>query len=158
MPNLSIISEEISNIDSLDKPLTEKYQVEFLAHNATNATQLYLNPFFINRVTKNPFNLNDRTYPVDLGTASDERIVINIALPEKYDLLEKPKDIAIALPNSGGRYSSKTTFEDNVIVINQYKQFSRSIYTSEEYLYLKEFFSKIIQNQKTDLLLKKPTK
>lgn len=158
LPNLRIISEEISNIDSLDKPLTEKYEVEFLAHNATNATQIYLNPFFINRVTKNPFNLNDRTYPVDLGTASDERIVINIALPEKYDLLEKPKDIAIALPNSGGRYLLKTTFEDNKIVINQYKQFSRSIYTSEEYLYLKEFFSKIIQNQKTDLLLKKPTK
>ena len=155
LPNLTIISEEILNIDSSEKMLTEKFEVEFLAHDATNATQLYLNPFFINRITKNPFNLNDRTYPVDLGSASDERIVINIVLPEKYDLLEKPKDLSIGLPNNGGRYLLKTTFEDNKITISQFKQFSRSLYNPEEYLYLKEFFSKIIQNQKTDLLLKK---
>jgi transglutaminase-like putative cysteine protease len=155
MPNLTITSEEILNIDSLDKPLIEQYGVEFSAHTATNATQLYLNPFFINRVTKNPFNLNERTYPVDLGTASDERIIISIVLPEKYELLEQPKDVAMGLPNNGGRYLLKTTFEDNKLGVSQIKQLSKSIYTSDEYLYLKEFFSKIIQNQKTDLLLKK---
>lgn len=154
LPNLRIISEEILNIDSLDQPLTEKYEVEFLVHDGIDATQFFLNPFFINRITKNPFNLNDRTYPVDLGSASDERIVINITLPEKYDLLQKPKDLAISLPNNGGRYLLKTTFEEHKIVVSQFKQFSRSVYTSEEYLYLKEFFSRIIQNQKTDLLLK----
>ncbi|MEJ5995865.1 DUF3857 domain-containing protein [Pedobacter sp. Du54] len=155
MPYLNITGEEISNIDSLDLPLTEKYEVEFSAHNSNNASQLYLNPFFINRITKNPFNLNERTYPVDLGTANDERIMINISLPEKYELLESPKDLAISLPNNGGKYLLKTVFEDNKLSISQLKQFSKSIYPSEEYLYLKEFYSKIIQNQKTDLLLKK---
>jgi len=155
LPELSIKSEEILNIDSLDQPLTEKYEVEFAAHNATNATQLYLNPFFINRITKNPFNLNDRSYPVDLGSASDERIVINIILPEQFELLAQPKDLSIGLPNNGGKYILKTSFEDNKITVSQYKQFTRSIYSPDEYLYLKEFFSRIIQNQKTDLLLKK---
>ncbi|MBP8067570.1 MAG: DUF3857 domain-containing protein [Pedobacter sp.] len=155
MPNLSITGEEVFNIDSLDLPLTEKYEIEFSAHSATNATQLYLNPFFINRITKNPFNLNERTYPVDLGTASDERIVVNLTLPEKYELLTQPKDMAIGLPNNGGKYVFRTTFEDNKLAISQIKQLSKSIYSSEEYLYLKEFFSKIIQNQKNDFLLKK---
>ncbi|MES2652141.1 MAG: transglutaminase domain-containing protein [Bacteroidota bacterium] len=155
LSNLTITSEEILNIDSLDNPLTEKYGVEFSAHDATNATQLYINPFFINRITKNPFNLNERTYPVDLGSASDERIIITINLPEKYDLIDRPKDLAIGLPNNGGKYILKTAFENNKISISQHKQFSKSIYSPEEYLYLKEFFSKIIQNQKIDLLLKK---
>ena len=155
MPYLSITGEEISNIDSLELPLTEKYEVEFSAHSATNPTQLYLNPFYINRITKNPFNLNERTYPVDLGTANDERIVINISLPDKYELLERPKDLAISLPNNGGKYLLKTVFEDNKLTISQLKQLSKAVYSPEEYLYLKEFFSKIIQNQKTDLLLKK---
>lgn len=155
MTNLSILSEEILNIDSLDRPLIEKYEVEFSAENGTNATQIYLNPFFINRISKNPFNLNDRTYPVDLGTSSDERIVINITLPEKYDVLEMPKDMAIGLPNNGGKYLLQTTFNDNKLSISQYKQFNRAIYHPEEYLYLKEFMSKIIQSQKTDLLIKK---
>ncbi|MGF1923709.1 MAG: DUF3857 domain-containing protein, partial [Bacteroidia bacterium] len=155
LTNLKITSEEVYNIDSLELPLTEKYGVEFAAHDATNSSQLYLNPFFINRISKNPFNLNERTYPVDLGSASDERIVINLSLPEKYDLIDHPKDMAIGLPNNGGKFILKTTFEDNKIAISQYKQFSKSIYGPEEYLYLKEFYSKIIQHQKTDLLLKK---
>lgn len=155
MANLSISGEEILNIDSLDLPLTEKYEIEFSAHQATNAAQLYLNPFFINRITKNPFNLNERTYPVDLGTASDERIIIHIQLPEKFELVEQPKDVAMGLPNNGGKYLSKTVLEDNKLNITQIKQLSKAIYTPEEYLYLKEFFSKIIQSQKTDLLLRK---
>lgn len=155
LPNLKITKEEIINIDSLDLPLIEKYEIEFSAHDISNDRPIYINPYFINRVTKNPFNLNERTYPVDLGTTSDERISISISLPEKYSVVEKPQDIAIALPNNGGRYLTKTTFEDNKLSVNQIKQLNKSIYSSEEYLYLKEFFSKIIQNQKTDLLIKK---
>jgi len=155
LPNLSITSEEILNIDSLSIPLTEKYEVVFSAHNGTNASQLYLNPFFINRITKNPFNLNERTYPVDLVTASDERILINITLPEQYELIEQPKDLAIGLPNNGGKFVLKTVLNENNLTISQYKQLSKAIYAPEEYLYLKEFFNRIIQNQKTDLLLKK---
>ncbi len=155
MTKLSILKEEILNIDSLDKPLTEKYEVEFYVHDLANADQLYLNPFFINRIAKNPFNLNERTYPIDLGAASDERIVINIALPDNYELIEKPKDMALGLPNNGGKYLLQTVLQDNKLTINQVKQFGRSIYDPEEYPYLKEFYNKIIQNQKTDLLLKK---
>ncbi|SFH02891.1 DUF3857 domain-containing protein [Pedobacter insulae] len=155
MTNLSIQKEEILNVDSLDNILTEKYEIEFSVHDLTNADQLYLNPFFINRISKNPFNLSERTYPIDLGTANDERIVINITLPEKYELLEKPKDLGIALPNGGGKYVLQTTLNNDILTITQLKQLSKSIYQAEEYPYLKEFFNKIIQNQKTDLLLKR---
>ncbi|HTN00085.1 MAG TPA: DUF3857 domain-containing protein [Pedobacter sp.] len=155
MTNLSIQKEEILNIDSLDKPLTEMYEIEFSINEQTKADQFYLNPFFVNRISKNPFNLNDRTYPIDLGTASEERIVITITLPANYELLEKPKDLAIGLPNNGGKYLLNTDLSENTLTISQLKQFNKSIYAPDEYLYLKEFYNKIIQNQKTDLLLKK---
>ncbi len=155
MTKLSILKEEILNIDSLDKPLTEKYEVEFSVHDLTKADQLYLNPFFINRISKNPFNLNERTYPIDLGAASDERTVINVALPDNYELIEKPKDMALGLPNNGGKYLLQTVLQNHKLTVSQIKQFGKSIYAPEEYPYLKEFYNKIIQNQKTDLLLKK---
>lgn len=135
--------------------LLKKYEVEFSAHYSTYETNLYLNPFFINRIIKNPFNLNERTYPVDLGSASDERIIISITLPEKYNVVEQPKDLAIGLPNGGGKYILKTNIEENKITISQFKQFNKSIYSPEEYHYLKEFYTTIMQNQKTDFLLKK---
>jgi hypothetical protein len=155
LTKISITKQEILNIDSVEKPLIEKYEIAFSAHDATDKNQLFINPFFINRITKNPFNLNERMYPVDLGSASDERIIINVSLPENYDLAEKPKDMAISLPTNGGRYLLQTSIDNNSLLVNQILQFNKPIYEADDYLYLKEFYSRIIQNQKNDVLLKK---
>jgi len=155
LTRIKILDHQISNLDSVENSLEEKYEVELTINDGTNKNQFYFSPFFIHTISKNPFNLNERTYPVDLGAASDERITINVLLPEKYVLLEKPKDMAIALPNAGGKYLLQTALDDNTISMNQILQFNNAIYQPEEYLFLKEFYSKIIQNQKTECLLKK---
>jgi len=155
LTRIKILDHQISNLDSVENSLIEKYEVEFTVNDGSNKDQFYFSPFFINAISKNPFNLNERTYPVDLGAASDERITVNVLLPEKYQLLEKPKDMAIALPNAGGKYLLQTKLEDNTISMNQILQFNNAIYQPDEYLYLKEFYSKIIQNQKAECLLKK---
>jgi hypothetical protein len=155
MPTIKITKQEILNIDSAEKPLVEVYDIEFSGYDTANKEQLFINPFFINRITKNPFNLNDRTYPIDLGSTLDERIVINITLPNQYTIQEKPKDMAIALPANGGRYLMQTNINEGAISISQLLQLNMAIYPAEDYLTLKEFYSKIIQNQKTDVLLKK---
>lgn len=158
LPRVKIMAHEISGIDSVENSLVEKYEVEFTVTDGTNQNQFYFSPFFINMITKNPFNLNERNYPVDLGAASDERIIVNLALSDKFELLEKPKDMAIGLPNSGGKYLLKTNLDGETLTLNQILQFNNAIYQPEEYLSLKEFYSKIIQNQKSEFLLKKVTK
>jgi Transglutaminase-like superfamily len=155
LTRMKILDHQILDLDSVENCLIEKYEVEFTINDGSNKDQFYFSPFFINTISKNPFNLNERTYPVDLGAASDERITVNIILPEKYQLLEKPKDMAIALPNAGGKYLLQTKLEGNTISMSQILQFNNAIYQPDEYLYLKEFYSKIIQNQKTEFLLKK---
>jgi transglutaminase-like putative cysteine protease len=155
LTRIKILEHSISNLDSVENSLIEKYEIEFTVNDGSNNNQFYFSPFFINTISKNPFNLNDRTYPVDLGAASDERIIINVTLPQKYQLVEKPKDMAIALPNAGGKYLLQTNLDENTISMSQVLQFNNAIYQPEEYLFLKEFYSKIIQNQKTEFLLKK---
>ncbi|GGE48572.1 uncharacterized protein DUF3857 [Pedobacter psychrotolerans] len=155
LPRIKIKHFEISNVDSIENALTEKYEVEFTMIDGTANKQFYLSPFFINTITKNPFNLNERTYPVDLGAATDERISIQITMPDQYEVLEKPKDMAMGLPDSGGRYLLNTSFENNTLSLTQALQLNKAIYEPEQYLYLKEFYSKIIQTQKSEYLLKK---
>lgn len=155
LTRIKILEHQISNLDSVENMLTEKYEVEFTINDGSNPNQFYFSPFFINPIAKNPFNLNERTYPVDLGAAADERVTMHITLPGKYQLMEKPKDLAIALPNGGGRYLLQSSLEGDDIAISQILQFNNAIYQPEEYLFLKEFYSRIIQNQKTELLLKK---
>lgn len=155
MTKISIKKHEISNLDSINNPLIEKYEVEFNAYNSTDVAQFFFNPYFIDSTTKNPFNLNERTYPVDLGSKQETRTNILLKVPEDFVLTDQPKDIAIAIPDNGGRYMTSTIFNDHTINFNQLLQLNKAVYQPDDYLYLKELFSRIIQNQKTDLVFKK---
>lgn len=154
LTNIKIKNYKISNLDSVENALVEEYEVEFNVGNTEN-TGNYLNPFFINPIKSNPFKLNRRNYPVDLGAASEQRIAINISLPEKIQLKEQPKDVSFALPNQGGRYILQTSLTDHNLTLNQQLSFNKAIYSPEEYHYLKEFYNQIIQTQKSDILLTK---
>ena len=155
MPGISILKHSIENIDSLDYPLIEKYEIEMKVFDNLNADQSYFNPFFIDRITKNPFNLNERTYPVDMGAASEERITMMIKLPANISVVDKPKDMSMALADNGGKYLASTAMQDDSLILNQMLQFNKPIYSSDDYLSLKEFYSRIIQSQKTDIVFKK---
>ncbi|WP_448103842.1 DUF3857 domain-containing protein [Pedobacter panaciterrae] len=155
MPGISILKHSIENVDSLDNTLVEDYEIEMKVFDNLNADQSYFNPFFINRITKNPFDLNERTYPVDMGAASEERITMIIKLPANISVIDKPKDMSMALTENGGKYLASTSMQDESFVFNEMLQFNKPIYESEDYLSLKEFYSRIIQSQKTDIVFKK---
>jgi hypothetical protein len=144
----------LDNVDSLDNTLTERYQVEMKAFDQIQDKKLFYNPFFIERISKNPFNLNERTYPVDMGAATEKRITIALTLPADYSFDEQVKDVAIALPANAAKYMTNTTLENNTLAFNLLFQLNKPSYSPDEYLYLKEFYSRIIQQQKIDLVLK----
>lgn len=158
MPKISILKHEINNLDSIENPLIERYEIEMPIFENINNDPLFFNPFFIERISRNPFNLNERTYPVDLGSKTEVRVAIAIKLPENYALAEQPKALSMSLADSGGRYLCNTALEENVLMFNQLIQFNKPIYDPAEYLSLKEFYSRIIQLQKTDIILKRPSK
>ncbi|MBC8986570.1 DUF3857 domain-containing protein [Pedobacter sp. N36a] len=155
MPKISITNHEISNVDSVNLPLVEKYELLIDSYDGDGLAQIFFNPFFIDRILKNPFNLSERTYPVDLGTASERRVTIILNVPEDYTMSDQPKDMSIGLPDNGGRYLTSTNFSDHTISFSQFLQLNKPIYDPSEYFSLKEFYSQIIQNQKTDIILKK---
>jgi transglutaminase-like putative cysteine protease len=158
MPRAKILSHKIFNLDSIENVLTEEYTIEIKTNNDLNLNQFYFNPFVINSISKNPFNLNERKYPIDLGSKSDDRATITIELPEGFEMLDKPKNLSIALGKNGGKYLLETETANSSITVNQTLQLNNVTYQPEEYLALKTFYSKIIQNQKLDFLVKKTGK
>ena len=153
--NLSILKHEITFIDSLDNPLVEKYDVVLNYYDGSDYNKLFFNPNFLNQITTNPFNLNERTYPVDMGATSETRVSMMITLPEKISLVAPVKDMSMGLPNNDCRYQTFTKYEDNTLNFSSLLQLNKPVYAPEEYLSLKEFYSKIIQQQKIDLVLQK---
>lgn len=154
-PAFSITKYQVSNVDSLDKILEEQYEVTIDQFEGTEYARLFYNPNFLNRIASNPFKLNERTFPVDFGASTETRVSMVMNLPEKFSFAEQPKDIAIGLPENGGRYQTQTKLEDNILSFSAVFQLNKPVYAPEAYLSLKEFYSKIIQQQKIDLILQK---
>ena len=146
---------EIHGITEAEDPLVERYDIDMKLYDGLDAPEIFFNPFFINRVGKNPFNLDERTYPVDMGTAREERVVITVKLPAGYTLKSKPDDYNLALENKGGRYLTQTQLNGDTFTFSQLLALNQATYVPESYFALKEFFSRIIQQEKIDVVLHK---
>jgi hypothetical protein len=61
----------------------------------------------------------------------------------------------MALPNQGGEFITEFAPRDDAFTFSHVMRLSKPIYYPEEYPYLKELFNKVIQAEKSDIILKK---
>jgi hypothetical protein len=150
-----ILKSDITNLDSLDVPLDEKYDIEIKEFSSLNHDRLAFNPFVLGRITTNPFKLADRTYPVDWGMPSIARYTLTMHLPDNFSIDSPPKSAGITLPNDGGSFVTNFEADSNGFTFSHLIQFNKSVYTTEEYPYLKELYNKIILSEKGEMIFKK---
>jgi hypothetical protein len=152
--DFEIADYEIENMDNLSQPLIEKLNVE-LSLDSNDPNTLYLNPFFVERWKQNPFKSNQRLYPVDFGAPLETIFMLTLEYPEHYVVDEMPKSVAMALPQSGGRFLLNITNPDNKVSMTSIINLSKVVYTSAEYHNLKELFSRIVDAQQSQIVLKR---
>lgn len=154
-PRFKILNSDISNVDSLDNMLCEKYEIEIKEFKDLNHDRLTFNPFIMDYISVNPYKLSERTYPVDIGTPFADRYTLTLHLPDNYTVETPPQNIGIGLPNNGGKFETFYQAEGNSFTFSHVVQLNKSIYSSEEYPYLKELYNKIILAQKAEMTLKR---
>jgi hypothetical protein len=152
---LKILSSDIANLDSLSKPLTEKYDVVIDGYSTLDKENITFDPAFWDQMTENPFKLTERSYPVDLGNSIIHRLVLSFHFPDNFIISKQPEPVGMALPNKGGSFQTNFEVANNLLNYSQVQILTKAIYSPEEYPYLKELFNKIIQNQKATVVLKK---
>ncbi|HEK21830.1 transglutaminase domain-containing protein [Mucilaginibacter sp.] len=152
---VKILKYSFDNLDSLEKPLGETYEVEIDAYDNLNHDRLSFNPILFDRIVNNPFKLQERNYPVDWGMPSIERYTITMRLPDNYTVESAPESASIGLPNNGGKFLTQFSNTDNVFTYSNIIQFDKSVYEPEEYPYVKELFNKIIASEKAKIVFKK---
>jgi len=155
LPKLKILKSDITNVDSLDMPLSEKYEIEIDAYDNLNHDRLVFDPYFFNKTTNNPFKLVTRDYPVDWGMPSDSRCTVTMHLPAQYTVETPPKIAAFALPNNGGKFITAFDSDNTAFTFSYATQFTKSVYNPNEYPFLKEFYNKIIQTEHEEIIFKK---
>jgi len=156
-PNLEIDDYKIENKETnLEEAVIETFWVTIDNDDFQNNKKIRFNPFFTERITKNPFKLNKRDYPVDFGYIRSETYLLTLKIPENYIIKKLPKNSAVTLPNKGGRFIFRIIRKGNRGIQLYFKfDINRKIFSNQEYFYLKEFYKQLIATQKGYIELEK---
>ncbi|MDB5157285.1 MAG: transglutaminase [Mucilaginibacter sp.] len=154
LTKIKILKSNITNVDTLNAPISEIYDIEIDEYKGLH-NKLSFNPYIFDRIQTNPFKLAERVFPVDWGMPSETRFVLTVQLPDGYTIENPPENISIGLPNQGGSFIAGYQPGTNSFVFSHNISFKKSIYKSDEYPYLKEFYNKIILSEKAEMIFVK---
>jgi hypothetical protein len=152
---MTIEQYEVSGMDDLANPLTEKLEIEMEGFGTLSNDNFLLNPFFASKIGRNPFQSTERLFPVDYGAPLETTVILNLSYPALIELESIPEKTSFAIPNSGGRFLYDITSSGNKLTVNYSFAINKTVFSSTEYQYLKEFYNRVIETQREDLLFKK---
>jgi hypothetical protein len=154
-PEISIENYKVEHAKDLYEPIKELFDIKIKNQVYAIDDQLYINPMVHLKIEENPFNLEERKYPVDFAYNSNKTYIIKIKLPEGYEVAEMPKPLIIKLPENAGRVVYQVGNMGNEISVTYKFTINKPVFSVEEYQYLREFYNQIIKKQSEPVILNK---
>lgn len=116
---------------------------------------IYIKPILFPAFTKNPFQLEERTYPVDIPFPIKDRFVLILNLPKEYTVETLPEKLNLALPNKGGRFQFSANAIGTQLQISYNLQLNQLQFEPVEYKGLQRFFNLMLEKLEEQVVLKK---
>ncbi|HVU54594.1 MAG TPA: DUF3857 domain-containing protein [Puia sp.] len=145
-----------TNLDSLEQreqPITIRYS--FMLKQASDASMLYFNPFFGEVQHENPFRAADRKYPVEMPYTTDNLYLLNLEIPQGYDVEELPKSARVAFNGEEGSFEYLIAKQDNMIQLRCRTRLNKANFSAEDYASLRDFYAFIVKKESEQIILKK---
>lgn len=145
-------------IDSLkryDDPLKIVYHLKL---NLNDENILYINPYFGENYSKNPFASAKRVYPVEFPFVQEEILITTMEIPKGYKIDELPQSMRLKLDEKGQTYFEyRISGNDKMISFSSKLKIGKTFFMPEEYEGLREFFNMIVKKQSEQIVFKKVT-
>ena len=138
------------------KPLALNYTFAQPADDNAPAATLYLSPLAAFGTRQNPFQHEQRTFPVDFGAPQDETMLVTLTLPAGYELAELPKPAVVDLPGGSGRFVySATAPTPGTVQFTSRLSLREALYPAGQYANLRELYRLMLAKQSEKLVIKK---
>ena len=153
-PDIEVDEFDIINLSEPNKKLIEKYKIN-IEHEIIGNKKILINPFFIDKLSENPFKMNKRDYSVDFGYKRKTSYLLTLKIPDGYIVKKLPKNTSFSLPNKGGGFIFNVIQKANNVNLSLRYIINKKAYLSDEYFYLKEFYNQLIKTQDVFIELEK---
>ena len=153
--DLDIKEYIIDNESDLSKPLSEKVFVDNFNKIDVTGDVIYVPSVVGLDEEINPFVSDTRLYPVDFAVPVTEKNIINLNIPGGYQVEELPAEIKLSLPGNAATFIYMVRNLGTTVQVSSTLKINRTLFTSQEYQLLKEFFKNIISKYGEQIVLKK---
>ncbi len=154
-PGWSLHGYDFNRLEEVDQALISSYEISISEGAQSVGEFIYLDPILSQVLKENPFKLEDRQYPVDLGSPYKQTYTASITLPSGYTVDEIPKPIATKMPDGSAVFRYSIQLAGNEIRLASQIQFKKAVYNSEEYATLKEFFNVVVDKHNQQVVIRK---
>ncbi len=117
--------------------------------------RIFIQPLLWKTQHTNPFTKAERQYPVDMGYNIQEMIICKYTIPKDYSVESMPSTITLTLPENKGKYQFIIKANNGVIEIMSQLVLARPIFSADDYVDLRELFTRMIAKQNEQIVLKK---
>lgn len=141
-----IDSASIDRKDSINLPLRISSNLSSTSYTQLGGNFIYFNPNLIHRLKNNPFKVKERKFPIDYAYPRGWNMIINITIPDGYELKEQYSNKAMFVSNSAS-FKRQMEIHNNIIQIMTKMEIKQSLIKSNYYQQLKDFYAQIIASQ-----------
>jgi transglutaminase-like putative cysteine protease len=150
-----VIDVKLQNLKDLDQPIIE--EVTFNKSNAVDfmGDKIYFNPTFMFGLKSNPFLSETRDFPVDFDFPIESKHLIVIEIPAGFKIESLPISTVLTFEDDLLGYAYQVKKVNNTIQILTTFSINYSMISQTHYKLVKDFFSKIVEKNSEQVVLKK---
>lgn len=146
---------EVKNVNNVYKPIMQSYNFTLDGAVEDIAGNLYISPLLFLTSEENPFTQDSRAYPVDFVCPLSDKYIVNIDIPEGYQLESLPESEAINFNTDALTFSYLTKLIGNKIQIVVNLEINNTYILPSDYTNFKEFYKIMTDKKAEKIVLKK---
>jgi hypothetical protein len=152
---VSIDSYQVTDLDSINKPVVEKFT--FSKPASLDDAKLYVNLLTLFQEKANPFTAEKRELPVEFDFPYTVKNTISIMIPQGYVVDEVPKSEKTAINDKDATYTYLVQNGEAAVQMIASLTMNQLIYPGNEYANLRDFWSRMVAKNNEQVVLKKAT-
>jgi hypothetical protein len=152
---LEISNVIVEGLENVDSDLTYKYDIKFKNAFDKVGDNIYITPLLYEANEESPFKLETRKLPLDLSFPYKTKTIVNIKIPEGYEVESIPESIKAVYNDSVGYYKYVTRIQGSAISTVATFNLDTSVIQPKDYPAFKKFFEAIVEKDAQKIVLKK---
>lgn len=150
---LKMDSLVMHNLDNDSLPLEQQFGFSIPPTVSGDYKLINLNLF--SGIAKNPFISDIRFTNIDYGCLQSHLVVETIELPQSLKVESLPKNIRMIMPDTSITLTRILDVKDNLLLVKYTIATTRSVFTADEYDYVKNFYKKMAEIMNEQVVLRR---